>query len=137
MENSGANYYLPSEENPEMQGIDINSWITTLNIQDIDFIKLDIEGMEYEVLSTLKDILKKYRPKLYIEIVEHQLNRTGSTPKAIQELLDSVGYKYYVNSYLRNSNEDHYIKTEIRDFGYSKFFDVLALPIKPATQNVR
>ena len=42
--------------------------ITTLNIQDIDFIKLDIEGMEYEVLSTLKDILKFDESDLLITI---------------------------------------------------------------------
>ena len=86
--------------------------------------------MEWQVLSSMKEFLERYRPKLYIEVVEEQLNRLGSTPQEVQDLLNSIGYKYFVNTHLRNSDEDHYIKTEIDDFGYSKFFDVLALPIK-------
>ncbi|MFT6810208.1 MAG: FkbM family methyltransferase [Saprospiraceae bacterium] len=128
--NSGANYYLPSKEKSEFRGTDINLWLEELNLPDIHFIKLDIEGMEYQVLSSIKEYLINHRPKLYIEVVQNQLSRMGDTPQKIQNLLDSIGYRYFVNTYHRNSNEDQYIKTEISDFGFSSFFDVLALPLK-------
>jgi len=127
--NTGANYYVPGQDDSNFKGTSIQEWIDTLEEEKFSFIKLDIEGMEFQVLSSLEDYLIRHRPKLYIEIVEDQLRRQGNTPLEIQTLLDDIGYTYYVNTYHRNSNEDHYIKTEIDNFGYSKFFDVLAIPI--------
>jgi len=37
------------------------------NIEKIDFIKIDVEGMEIEALSGAKNIIDKYKPLLYVE----------------------------------------------------------------------
>jgi FkbM family methyltransferase len=39
-----------------------------LNITNVDFIKIDVEGYEYKVLKGGKDLLKTSRPKLLIEL---------------------------------------------------------------------
>ncbi len=126
--NSGANYYIRSEVKQDTIGLNLATWIADLDLDHIDFIKMDIEGMEYQVLSSVLHILERDRPKLYLEIVEDQLKRQGDSPQDIQDLLDSIGYRYYVNTYKRNSAEDKYVKMEIESFTYSGFFDVLALP---------
>lgn len=41
--------------------------LDSLNIQDVDLIKLDVEGFEYEALVGAKRTIKRYRPIIVIE----------------------------------------------------------------------
>jgi FkbM family methyltransferase len=41
-----------------------------LNLPRVDFIKIDIEGMEMEALAGAREIIKKYRPILLIEKIK-------------------------------------------------------------------
>ena len=63
----------------------------------IDFIKIDVEGHEKEVLLGGKETILKYLPKMYIEIWPKNLNY-------ISEILKSMGYnnmkKTSSNNYL-------------------------------------
>jgi FkbM family methyltransferase len=52
----------------------------------IDGIKIDVQGMEINVLEGMAPILKQYKPKLFLEV-----HRGVSRPKLL-ELLSSVGY---------------------------------------------
>lgn len=127
--NSGANYYLPSDEGRDLpRGTNLGHWIQMMNLNRIDLIKMDVEGLEYTILSSLTEVLSSYRPKLYIEIVSSQLSRYDHHPSHLQTLLDSIGYDYYVNTYHRNSDNDQYVMTKIDSLDYAPFFDVLALP---------
>lgn len=38
------------------------------NIDKIDYIKCDIEGLEYTVLSEMEELLKKHKPKVQVEV---------------------------------------------------------------------
>ena len=38
-QNSGANFYVPSEGKAGVQGIEISSWLANINLENIDFIK--------------------------------------------------------------------------------------------------
>lgn len=49
------------------------------------FIKIDVQGFEYEVLEGGKETLKKYKPSLLIETPSEQ----------VMSLLDGLGYKPY------------------------------------------
>ncbi|MCP3460181.1 MULTISPECIES: FkbM family methyltransferase [unclassified Bradyrhizobium] len=55
-----------------------------LNLPRVDFIKIDIEGMEMEALAGARETIKKYRPMLFIEKIktdnrqlEHWLRDNG------------------------------------------------------------
>jgi FkbM family methyltransferase len=52
----------------------------------IDGVKIDVQGMEIQVLTGMRGILQRYRPKLAIEI--HQ----GVSRRNFLELLGEVGY---------------------------------------------
>ena len=41
-----------------------------LNLPRVDFIKIDIEGMEMEALSGARDTINKYHPVLLIEKIK-------------------------------------------------------------------
>ncbi|MFA5879704.1 MAG: FkbM family methyltransferase [Candidatus Margulisiibacteriota bacterium] len=69
------------------------------NINHPDFIKIDVEGYEYEVLQGSLDTIKKSLPILFIEIAYSlkNLNRNfiNQNYKKTFELLDSLGYRVY------------------------------------------
>lgn len=54
----------------------------------INYIKCDIEGLEYEVLSNMKEIIRKHKPKVQVEV-------WGQNEKLITELFDDMGYIPY------------------------------------------
>jgi FkbM family methyltransferase len=59
-----------------------------------DFIKIDAEGMEYKILFGALETLKKYSPKLVLEINEQALINHGTSKEELFEFLDKLGYKY-------------------------------------------
>jgi len=62
--------------------------LDSLNLSRVDFIKLDVEGMEVETLEGAKQLLSKHRPFLVIEIIK-------SDQAKMAALLRSLGYNIY------------------------------------------
>ncbi len=62
----------------------------------IDLIKIDVEGFELEVLKGGIDLLKKQRPVLIIEVSEQRENTVGTSPKEIADFVRLLGsYELY------------------------------------------
>lgn len=68
--NYGATSIEVSEENKEgqVEVIDIDSFVEENEINNIDFIKIDTEGFEENVLSGMKHVLSEMKPVLWIEV---------------------------------------------------------------------
>lgn len=65
-------------------------------VYKIDFIKIDVEGFEYNVLTSMENLLKKDKPTLFVEIYKGT-NSNDNPEKTINYLLN-MGYKaYFVN----------------------------------------
>lgn len=60
-----------------------------LEISRLKLLKVDVEGMEYEVIAGAKDIINRFRPALYIE------NDRVEKSKALIELVWSLDYRLY------------------------------------------
>jgi FkbM family methyltransferase len=58
------------------------------SLDRIDYIKCDIEGYEYIVLSDMKEMIRKYKPKVQVEVW------CGNEQKLL-ELFDELGYTPY------------------------------------------
>ena len=56
----------PQGERCEMLTFD--SWMKKNNIQQVDFIKMDIEGAEVDAFRGAGEMIKKFKPKLAIAI---------------------------------------------------------------------
>ena len=67
----------------------------------VDFIKIDVEGEEYPALLGMKQILKKYKPKLIIEISNFGLKK--NYPVKIYEFLYKLKYDIYFNYNLKKN----------------------------------
>ena len=86
--NAGANTLVP--------GGDIS--ITTLD-EDVpyaDFIKIDVEGMELEVLKGGSQLIERARPAVFFEVNLSQLRAHGTSPRALGRFFTKRGYRLYV-----------------------------------------
>ena len=96
---SYGSFELKKRENTEYIGQDIDYTdgvmktvdvvtIDSLSLERLDFIKIDVEGMELEVLAGARESIAKYHPQMMIEVIK-------SDREAIQQLLTSQGYLVY------------------------------------------
>jgi FkbM family methyltransferase len=89
-------------------------------------IKIDVQGAEMLVLQGAADILRLYRPALFVELSEDGLRRFGSSVSEVIRHLSRCDYESYwlmrAGPHQRASEED--IQASVRRHGY---VDVLFL----------
>ena len=73
----------------------IDQIVKDLEIEKVDFIKMDIEGHEYRALLGSSETLKRFKPIIYIELIEHSLNRNNDSLKDAYTFLRKLNYKSY------------------------------------------
>ena len=62
--------------------------IDSLNLPRVDFIKIDVEGMELDVLKGAKQTLRRCEPMMLIEHIKtNKIN--------LQKTLKAAGYKWF------------------------------------------
>lgn len=70
--------------------------VAVVNIDSLglnpDFIKIDVEGYEFDVLRGARDTLEQYRPVLMVE-ENHLCKRYGHKESDASDFLLSIGYK--------------------------------------------
>ncbi len=92
-----------------------------LDVNRVDFIKIDVEGYEQFVLKGLVQTISNYKPKIIYEYDKNYQLRTKNHPKLIFEFLYELGYSFFA------INQHGLIQ-----FYYSetvKSANILALPI--------
>ena len=62
------------------------------NITNVDFIKVDIEGGELDMLHGAEKLLEQFKPNIMIEIVDVHCHRFGYSPNDVYQFLLSKGY---------------------------------------------
>lgn len=62
------------------------------DLDRLDFIKIDIDGFDYKALSGGEYLIKKFRPKVFIELGEYHLNLNGDSCEDILDFLNSYNY---------------------------------------------
>jgi hypothetical protein len=79
--------YVRNEKSQEIEVVSLDSYFAKHSISQIDFIKIDTEGFEYEVLRGAQNIIAQFQPQLIqIEFNWHQLFK-GQTLFAFANLL--------------------------------------------------
>lgn len=77
-----------SEEGNEVKTICLDD----LDATDVTFLKIDVEGCEYQLLTGAKNLIKTYRPIMYIELKDRCLRKYGSSKDKVMSLLTEWGY---------------------------------------------
>ncbi len=82
-----------------VQAIDLKSLLE--KEQQVDFLKMDIEGAEYEVFNHCQDALSKVQ-NIFVEC--HSYNASSQEIASILDILNKKGFRYYIqNESIRKS----------------------------------
>lgn len=96
-ENNGMHRIYPSKwckESIDIHSIKIDSYFE--NEQKIDFIKLDIEGAEFDALIGMKSLIHKNKDlTIFIEFVPTSLKEYGTNPEDILDFFINEGFKIF------------------------------------------
>ena len=98
-DNSGMSGMQPAENFSghveKVQTITIDEYVIEHSISSVDFIKIDIEGNELNSLKGMKNTLTKFKPVLFIEILNEHLVNYHITADDVYEYLNDLGYESY------------------------------------------
>jgi hypothetical protein len=89
----------------------------------VDAIKIDIEGFEMHALRGAEKTLRRFRPRLFIEVGYTRLLKHGTTPTEMIRFLEDLDYKAY-HAETGDRVDTGYDFTPLADGG----IDVYALP---------
>jgi len=66
-----------------------------IGLDEVDFIKIDVQGYELFTLQGAKQLLTTCKPDLFIEIEPHQLAQFGITPDKLLKYIKDFGYRIF------------------------------------------
>jgi len=100
-EDSAKSYIIKNSDEGErcfdkIEVINFDNFVNAEKLYDIDYLKIDVEGYEYNVLQGMTDFLKNKPPKIIqIELYESFLNRNGSSINQVKEFFFTLGYSFF------------------------------------------
>lgn len=74
----------------------VDSFVHQHKIENLDFIKCDIEGAELFALKGAKNTLQNFQPKLFVEMLRKWSKQFGYHPNDIILYLKDLGYRCFV-----------------------------------------
>lgn len=99
--NPGMNRIIAGEHNFPSTIIEIDtldSFCKQLQLTQIDFVKIDVEGFAYQVLEGAAEMIAKNKPVFLIELDDDNMRQNNHTAYQLIELLLNAGYTNIVNS---------------------------------------
>ena len=132
------NYYLSNDE-INSGGIDFRKLISDKNgyevnvvtldnkfekLEKLNFIKIDAEGNEFEILKGCKNLINKFSPIIYFEYSSRQDPNTLESVNFLDSL-DYVSYSHVTPLF----TVDNFNKNKVNIFSTSASFMILSIPI--------
>lgn len=92
-----ANSLVNYKEDRPFRGIDIevttiDTFVKEQQLQKIDFIKIDVEGVEYDAMRGAVETFKKFKPKAILAIHPEPVKAKGDSLEAIYDLVKELNY---------------------------------------------
>jgi FkbM family methyltransferase len=115
----------PNENSKEVKAVTFDSYITDNNISKVDLVKIDVEGFEKNVLLGAVETIKRFKPVLFIEVVDSYLKKNGSSATDLIHTIISLGYTVSDADTLESLDQ-------VKDFS-GKVHDILCRPLQAAS----
>lgn len=71
----------------------LDDYLMGMELDSVNFIKIDVEGFEINVLKGAKKIIEKFKPTLFIEVENTLLNRQGTSASELIALIKQFNYQ--------------------------------------------
>jgi len=94
-EHGGHNFAVYDEKHVKKSQHVVNvpaRTIDSYNFEDVDAIKIDVEGSELYVMEGAKETIKRCRPSVQVEIVPKQCQQYGYDPQALYDFFAELDY---------------------------------------------
>ena len=99
----------------------LNEFIKLKKIKKVDFIKLDVDGHELDVLKSGEKILKTKKPVIFIEIAPYLYPEFGYKCSELITYIKKLKYSFYTEDLKKIIDIDNYIK-KITNGGSENFY---------------
>lgn len=76
--------------------ITLDDWVIQNKIKKVDFIKMDVQGAELDILVGAKNVLQSMKPVIYLEADEIQTSNSKTSLKDIFQVLSINHYDVYL-----------------------------------------
>lgn len=96
-ENSGSSH-ITSVDYGSIKIMRLDNFVEEHNLQNICFIKIDVEGFEPDVINGAVETIEKFRPAIYIEMTNDCFEKRGSSCEKIIDQLYDWGYHLQVET---------------------------------------
>jgi FkbM family methyltransferase len=92
-----GNAVLSDKGTHRIQVITLDAFVSKRQLSHVDFVKIDVEGMELQVMRGAAEVFRSFQPAVYFETLPRYVNSAkGETFAEIQNLLvGKLGYKLY------------------------------------------
>jgi len=93
--------FIDSNQDERVELVPLDHFFTEQGLDRLDFVKIDVEGMEYEVIKGAAQTINKYKPVIWYETgffekgFWAEILRGENVILAIEQLLEGLGYKFY------------------------------------------
>tara|TARA_B100001057_G_scaffold251132_1_gene251339 strand:- start:450 stop:1259 length:810 start_codon:yes stop_codon:yes gene_type:complete len=101
--------------------LSLNQFIKDENLKNVDFIKIDVDGYELDVLLSGEEFFKNNKPIIFIEIAPYLYPEFGYSCQELIQYIQKLGYTFLDENTKEVSNIFNQID-KIKDGGSENFF---------------
>jgi len=73
----------------------LDNYIEKHRIKNIDFVKIDVDGLETKIIKGGYKSIKKFKPIMIVEFSKGAQEHYGGSIKELKDTLESLGYHFY------------------------------------------
>jgi len=92
-----------------VQALSFDEYVKTNDVKP-NFVKIDAESAEYEILCGMKDTIKKYRPIITLEVGDFGINGVRGSNESVEFLkkMDYEAFEYRNHRIVKHDLKEEY-----------------------------